>query len=87
MGVTRLERFSSGDPIQEIKGPVLDDTCSKICRSCKNSLEQGLTPKYALANGLWLGNVPPQLKNLSYAEQLLISRVRRSKCIVQVTSP
>ena len=86
MGITCAERFSSKDPIREIKGPIMDSNCTKICRSCEDSLMQGLTPKYALANGLWLGNVPPQLKNLSYAEQLLISRVRRSKCIVQVSS-
>ncbi|KIM72034.1 hypothetical protein PILCRDRAFT_24650, partial [Piloderma croceum F 1598] len=37
-------------------------------------------------NGLWLGSVLAQLQNLTYAEQLLISRVRRNKCIVQVSS-
>jgi len=86
MGVTCLERFSQKELIQEVKGPILDQTCTNICRSCKSSLEQGLTPKYALANGLWLGPVPPQLQNLSYAEQLLVARVRRNKCIVQVSS-
>ena len=55
MGITRLERSSLNDPIREIKGPILDQTCTKICRSCKSSLDEGLTPKYALANGLWLG--------------------------------
>ena len=84
--VTRLERDSRGDPTREVKGPVLDQTCSSICESCKDSLDQGFTPKYALANGLWIGAVPPQLQNLSYAEQLLVSRVRRNKCIVQVSS-
>jgi hypothetical protein len=39
-----------------------------------------------LANGLWLGAVPPQLQGLSFAEQLLISRVRRNRCIVKVSS-
>ena len=86
MGVTRLERASSSDPILEVKGPILDQTCTKICDSCKSSLDEGLTPKYALANGLWLGEVPSELQNLSYAEQLLVSRVRRNKCIVQVSS-
>jgi hypothetical protein len=76
MGVARLERSSSSDPIQEVKGPILDQACTKICRSCKSSLHEGLTPKYALVNGLWLGGIPSQLQNLSYAEQLLISRVR-----------
>jgi hypothetical protein len=86
MGLTRLERLSAKDPIQEIKGPILDQTCTNICVSCKDSLREGLVPKYALANGLWLGSIPPQLQNLTYAEQLLVSRVRRNKCIVQVSS-
>jgi hypothetical protein len=86
MGLTRQQRLSSTDPVQEIKGPVIDDMCTNICMSCTNSLAQGLTPKYALANGLWLGAVPDQLRYLSYAEQLLVSRVRRSKCIVKVSS-
>ena len=86
MGITRLERFSSSDPVLEVKGPILDQKCTKICSSCKSSLDEGLTPKYALANGLWLGEVPSELKDLSYAEQLLVSRVRRNKCIVQVSS-
>ena len=45
-----------------------------------------MSAKYALANGLWLGQVPSQLQGLSYAEQLLISRVRRNKCLVKVSS-
>jgi hypothetical protein len=59
MGITRLERFSDSDPIQEIKGPILDSNCPYVCMTCEDGLHAGLTPKYALANGLWLGAVPP----------------------------
>jgi hypothetical protein len=45
-----------------------------------------MSPKYALADGLWLGQVPSQLQGLSYAEQLLISCVHRNKCLVKVSS-
>ena len=86
MGITRLERVSSSDPIEEIKGPVLDADCDKICHECHDSLRAGLTPMYALANGLWLGTIPSQLQNLTFAEQLLISRVRHNKCIIRVSS-
>ena len=86
MGLTRRERTSLEQPVQEIEGAVLDEKCTNICVACQTSLESGLTPKYALANGLWLGTVPPQLQNLSFAEQLLISRVRRNRCVVQVSS-
>jgi hypothetical protein len=62
MGLTRLERLSKDEPVREVKGPILDETCAKICMSCKSSLKEGLIPKYALANGLWLGSIPPNCR-------------------------
>ena len=47
MGLTRLERFSAADMVQEVKGPILDCTCDSICVPCKVSLVEGLIPKYA----------------------------------------
>src|ERR1700687_1361444 len=64
----------------------MDHTCTRICNQCEHSMLQGSTPQYALANGLWLGEIPPQLLGLTFAEQLLISRVRHNKCIVRVSS-
>ena len=51
-GVTRLERSSSMQPIREIKGPVLDYTCTTncICDNCRQCLRNGKTPPYALAS-------------------------------------
>jgi len=43
-------------------------------------------PTLALANGLWVGDIPNELQNLTYAEQLLIARVRHNRCIVKVSS-
>ena len=43
-------------------------------------------PTLALANGLWVGQIPDELKDLTYAEQLLIARVRHNRCIVKVSS-
>ncbi len=43
-------------------------------------------PSFALANGKWIGKVPDELQNLSYAEQLLIARVRHNRCLVRVSS-
>ena len=86
MAITRQERVSSDDPFLEINGPVLDRECTKICMSCDISLTMGLTPKYALSNGLWLGAIPPQLQDLSFTEQLLVSRVRHNKCIIRASS-
>ena len=43
-------------------------------------------PTQALANNLWLGEIPNELQNLTYAEQLLIARVCHNRCIVKVSS-
>ncbi len=43
-------------------------------------------PKKALANGLWLGEVPKELSDLTVAEQLLIARVRINRFAVKVES-
>lgn len=34
MGITRQERTFVDEPIQEIKGPMLETTCTHICKSC-----------------------------------------------------
>jgi hypothetical protein len=40
----------------------------------------------ALANGFWIGKVPPELTGLTFVEKILISRVRHNRCIVRVAS-
>ena len=41
-------------------------------------------PKFALARGLWIGQVPEELQNLSFTEQLLIGRIRHNRCVFRV---
>jgi len=41
-------------------------------------------PKFALARGLWLREIPDELQQLSFAEKLLIGRVRHNQCVVCV---
>jgi hypothetical protein len=86
MSITRKERLSDKEAIEEIDGPVIDNACTDICLNCKKSLENGKIPKFALANGLWIGKIPLQLSNLTFAEKLLIARVRHNSCIVRVSS-
>ncbi|KAJ3748229.1 hypothetical protein EV360DRAFT_57001 [Lentinula raphanica] len=84
-GVTRKSRSSAHDPIAEEQGPVLDKTANnRVCDSCRASLRKGSLPKQALANGLWLGVVLDELKNLSFYEKMLIARVQHTKCFVRV---
>ncbi|KAK0442067.1 hypothetical protein EV421DRAFT_1663232, partial [Armillaria borealis] len=84
--ITRAERFSEFDTVQEVPGPVLDASCSGICVDCRKSVRNGECPKYALCNGFWLGDVPDILKGLSFAEQLIVSRVQHFNCFVCVGS-
>jgi hypothetical protein len=45
-----------------------------ICTPCKTALLLDRLPKYALANDLWIGDVPYELAILTIPEQLLIAR-------------
>ena len=84
MGVTRLPRNSVDDPIKELEGPIIDADCKHICNECISFLEKKVMPPMALANGLWVGNVPKELSDLTFVERLLVSRVRSNRCIVHV---
>ncbi|THU84044.1 hypothetical protein K435DRAFT_604569, partial [Dendrothele bispora CBS 962.96] len=84
--VTRKECRSNSDPITEILGPVLDENCSKICDTCRKSLREGKRPRISLANGLWLGSIPDELKDLNFMEKLLIQKIRTNCCFVKVSS-
>ncbi|PPR07987.1 hypothetical protein CVT24_002699 [Panaeolus cyanescens] len=83
---TRIDRSSTSSPITSIAGPVLAQGLDKVCGPCKQSLENGNRPRMALANGLWLGDIPDVLKGLTVAEQALITRVRHSRCMVRVSN-
>ena len=84
--VTRHEQFHSTEPIKRLPGPVLASNCQAICKLCWTTLRQGKRPKFVLANKMWYRDVPSVLKNLSYIEKLLISRVQHNRCIVKVLS-
>jgi hypothetical protein len=85
-GVTRIERATNSMPIKEFKGPVLDYSCSLICDGCRADVRNGKVPRLALARGLWLGKVPPQLSCLSFVEKLLVAKVRHTCAFVKVAS-
>jgi hypothetical protein len=85
-GVTRKERFHLSDPIEELPGPVLAAGCDHICVECEGYLHRNKLPPNALARHCWIGEVPPVLKKLSYAEGLLIARVRHNRCVIRVNS-
>jgi hypothetical protein len=45
--------------------------CIDICDTCHSSLIDHQMPKYVLANGLYQGNLPSQLANLTWVEEMV----------------
>jgi hypothetical protein len=85
-GVTRSERKSVREPITDVQGPVLDETCNTVCDVCRKSLREGKRPRISLANGFWLGQLPKELQELTFMEKLLIQKIRTNCCFVKVSS-
>ena len=85
-GVTKCERFSVADLPDELDGPVLASGCNKVCVNCETAVVNKKIPKNALVVHNWLGEVPPELQGLSYAEKLMIAKVRHNRCVVRVNS-
>lgn len=57
---------------------------ANVCNNCMKSLDKNLLPINALANGLWVGEVPPELMDLNYVEKLAIARYRHNTFVVCV---
>jgi hypothetical protein len=84
LGFTRKESEYAAEPISELDGPAIDASSDYICISCKDKVRLKRLPKFALADGLWLGKIPDELQQLRFAEKLLIGWVRHSRCVVCV---
>ena len=82
-GIQRMQRKTESDPLSK---PILSRTDQRGCLSCICSLADGKMPKNALASGLWLGEVPDVLKQLIFAEKLLVSSIQRNMCVTHVAS-
>ncbi|KAJ7301295.1 hypothetical protein DFH08DRAFT_656906, partial [Mycena albidolilacea] len=85
-GVTRKERASAADMVLDVDGPILAKGCTHACTDCEAKLILGVTPTHSLANHLWIGEVPWQLKDLSWAEKMMIAKVRHNRCVIRVAS-
>ncbi|EAU84997.2 hypothetical protein CC1G_04093 [Coprinopsis cinerea okayama7 len=84
--VAVIERKARSTERISVEGPILDTRSSKVCVGCDDSLSKGRRPRNALANGLWLGDVPECLTCLTYTERLLVAKVRHNRSIVRVAS-
>lgn len=62
------------------------DMC-RICQKCHAALSKNFIPKFAPANGMWLGDIPTVLQGMTIPEQKLISLYRHNSCIIKLHSP
>ena len=84
--IGRHERLQDTDPIIPLKGPILAENCNHVCSTCEGFLKKDKMPPESLANSFWIGSIPSVLQNLTFAEKMLISKIRHNKCLVRVSS-
>ncbi|RDX50984.1 hypothetical protein OH76DRAFT_1348108, partial [Lentinus brumalis] len=88
-------REAPGARPSELHGPILyhdavrsfaGKTVMDICVPCERGLQRGNLPSHALANGLFVGDmtVPAELRDLTFAEKLVIARRRHNAFMVEV---
>lgn len=75
---SRKERKIISEPICELDGPLLANSDGYVCCDCHSLVIKRKTLMLSLANNMWLGDVPAQLQGLSYAETMLVTRVRHN---------
>jgi len=56
----------------------------QLCVRCDSSLRKGKLPRLAVANLNVLGSVPPEMKNMTMVEEMLVARCRAKCCIVKL---
>lgn len=61
-----------------------DNLILQSCQDCDRNLDKKKRPYYSLARGTWVGNVPIELKNLTYAEELLIGLAKTSVQVIKL---
>jgi hypothetical protein len=58
--------------------------CIDICMQCHSSLSKNTMPKYALANKLYQGHLPPQFHDLTWVEEMVCARYCYTAHIMQL---
>ena len=62
----------------------VSDFTLELCTACSRSLSRHTLPKFALANRLYVGPVPEELKDLTMVEESMIARARAKSWIVKL---
>ncbi|KAK7689726.1 hypothetical protein QCA50_006365 [Cerrena zonata] len=61
-----------------------DTRVANVCSTCLTALKNDRLPPRSLANGLWVGDIPPELQALNYCEKLMVARFRHNTFMVSV---
>ncbi|KAJ6472610.1 hypothetical protein C8R45DRAFT_835860, partial [Mycena sanguinolenta] len=72
-----------------IQSHILYDGKYHACPTCANCVKARKffkIPLYSWANGCWIGDVPPALSCLTYAEELVVARAHTTKCWAKINS-
>lgn len=78
--------LASGEPIlfrpavYNVDGIVYIDSCT----TCLEAVKARRLPKRSLANGLWVGDIPNVLRDLTFVEKMVVSKYRHNACVVKV---
>jgi hypothetical protein len=65
-------------------GGVSDDERGDVCVECLRALKMDKIPPLALANGLWIGEIPHELAYLTLPERLLIAKYYPAAYIIKL---
>ena len=60
------------------------DLTIHVCSDCDHDLVKEKQPHYSLARGCWVGDVPKELQELTYAEELVIGLARTSVQVIKL---
>jgi hypothetical protein len=64
------------DLLLELAGVYIDkknELFLSMCQECSGSIENGVLPPLSLANQLFLGQIPPELKDLTLEDESMIA--------------
>ena len=56
-----------------------------VCHDCSRALGANRTPALSLANGMWIGDVPPQLAILTLPERMLVAKYFPAAYIIKLS--
>ena len=56
-----------------------------VCHDCLRALRNNKTPALSLANGMWIGDVPPELAILTLPEKVLVAKYFPAAYIVKLS--